>query len=143
MMALLSLRQICIAFGGPLLLDNISLQVEKGERICLLGRNGAGKSTLLKLISGELTPDSGNLDRQQGLQVARLDQEVPRDVTGTIYDSIASGLGLHGELLCRYRSLSHALAAGDEGLMPEMMEIQQAIDAVSAWPLEQKIEQVL
>jgi ATP-binding cassette subfamily F protein uup len=142
-MALLSIRQLSISFGGPSLLENISVQVEKGERICLLGRNGAGKSTLLKLIAGELTPDSGNIDRQQGLQVARLDQEVPRDLTGSVYDVIAAGFGLPGELLCRYRSLSLALAAGDEGQMHEMMEIQQAIDSASAWPLDQKIEQII
>jgi len=142
-MSLLSIRQLSISFGGPLLLENISLQVKKGERICLLGRNGAGKSTLLKVIAGESTPDSGNIDRQQGLKVARLDQEVPRDLTGSVYDAIAVGFGLPGELLSRYRSLSLALAAGDEGKMHEMMEIQQAIDAASAWPLDQKIEQVL
>ncbi len=142
-MALLSLRQLNISFGGPPLIESISMQVEKGERICLLGRNGAGKSTLLKLIAGELTPDAGIIERQQGLKVARLDQEVPRDLTGSVYDAVASGFGLPGELLCRYRSLSLALAAGDEGEMPEMMEIQQAIDAASAWPLDQKIEQVL
>jgi ATP-binding cassette subfamily F protein uup len=142
-MALLSIRQLSISFGGPTLLENISVQVEKGERICLLGRNGAGKSTLLKLIAEELTPDSGNIDRQQGLQVARLDQEVPRDLTGSVYDAIALGFGLPGQLLSRYRHLSLALAAGDEGQMPEMMEIQQAIDSASAWPVDQKIEQIL
>ncbi len=142
-MALISLRQLSIAFGGPAVLDNISLQVEKGERVCLLGRNGAGKSTLLKLIAGELPPDAGSIDRQQGLQVARLDQEMPRDLNDSVYAVIASGFGLPGELLCRYHSLNRALAAGDEGLMPEMMEIQQALDSAAAWPLEQKIEQVL
>ena len=142
-MALISLRQLSIAFGGPSLLDNISLQVEKGERICLLGRNGAGKSTLLKLIAGELPPDSGSIDRQQGLRVAKLDQEMPRDLPDTVYEAIASGFGLPGELLCRYHSLNRALNAGDEGLMPDMIEIQQALDSAAAWPLEQKIEQVL
>ena len=142
-MALISLRQLSIAFGGPSLLDNISLQVEKGERICLLGRNGAGKSTLLKLIAGELPPDSGSIDRQQGLRVAKLDQEMPRDLHNNVYEAIASGLGLPGELLCRYHMLNRALNAGDEGLMPDMIEIQQALDSAAAWPLEQKIEQVL
>ena len=142
-MALISLRQLSIAFGGPSLLDNISLQVEKGDRICLLGRNGAGKSTLLKLIAGELPPDAGSIDRQQGLQIARLDQEMPRDLNDSVYTVIASGFGLSGELLCRYHSLNRALAAGDEGQMPEMIEIQQALDSAAAWPLEQKIEQVL
>jgi len=52
-MALLSLQQISLRFGGPLLLDKVDLQLERAERVCLIGRNGEGKSTLLKLINGE------------------------------------------------------------------------------------------
>ena len=91
-MALISLRNIELAFGGPALLNNISLQVEKGDRICLLGRNGAGKSTLLKLIAGELQPDQGSIDRQQGLRVARLAQDVPENLSGSTHDVVATGL---------------------------------------------------
>ena len=54
-----SLRNISLAFGGPLLLDGINLQLEAGDRLCLMGRNGTGKSTLMKLISGELFPTAG------------------------------------------------------------------------------------
>ena len=90
-MALISLRNIELAFGGPAILEDISLQVEKGDRICLLGRNGTGKSTLLKLIAGELQPDAGSIDRQQGLRVARLAQDVPQELNGTVRDVIAAG----------------------------------------------------
>ena len=53
-MALITLRNITLAFGGPPLFDGVSLQIEAGDRLCLLGRNGTGKSTLLKVISGDL-----------------------------------------------------------------------------------------
>ena len=53
-MALFSLRNVSLAFGGPRLLDQASLQIERGERLCLMGRNGEGKSTLLRLINGEI-----------------------------------------------------------------------------------------
>jgi ATP-binding cassette subfamily F protein uup len=142
-MALISLRNISLAFGGPLLLEDVSLQIEKGERICLLGRNGAGKSTLLNLIAGKLTPDDGIIDRQQGLRVARLAQEVPRNLSGTIFSAVARGLGPAGELLCRYQELSLRLASGDEGCMPEMLDTQQGLDAMDGWSLQQRIEQVL
>ena len=65
-MALLSLRNVSLAFGGPRLLDQVELQIEQGERLCLLGRNGEGKSTLLRLIRGEIEPDEGEVIRQQG-----------------------------------------------------------------------------
>ena len=71
-MALFSLRNVSLAFGGPRLLDQVSLQIERGERLCLMGRNGEGKSTLLKLIRGEIEPDEGEFIRQQGLVVSLL-----------------------------------------------------------------------
>jgi len=92
-MSLLSLRNIKLAFGGPPLFEDINLQVDKGERICLLGRNGTGKSTLLSLIAGDIQPDDGIIDRRQGLVVARLQQEVPRDLTGSVFEVVAAGLG--------------------------------------------------
>lgn len=60
-MALISLRDITLAFGGPPLFNGINLQIEAGDRLCLMGRNGSGKSTLLKLIGGELPPESGDI----------------------------------------------------------------------------------
>jgi len=91
-MALLSLRDVSLAFGGPRLLDHVELQIEPGERVCLLGRNGEGKSTLLRLIRGEIEPDEGQVIRQQGLRVSLLPQDVPRDRTGTVADQVAPGL---------------------------------------------------
>ena len=91
-MALLSLRNVSLSFGGPKLLDQVELQIEPGERICLLGRNGEGKSTLLRLIKGEIGPDDGQVIRQQGLRVSLLPQDVPRDNVGTVADQVAKGL---------------------------------------------------
>src|SRR4051812_41726025 len=92
-MALLSLRDVSLSFGGPRLLDGVNLQIERGERLCLLGRNGEGKSSLLRLILGELTPDEGQVIRQQGLKISRLPQEVPtRGRAGTVADEVAEGL---------------------------------------------------
>ena len=65
-MALLSLRDVSLAFGGPRLLDQVDWQIERGERVCLLGRNGEGKSTLLRLIEGQLEPDEGAGDPPAG-----------------------------------------------------------------------------
>ncbi len=95
-MAFFSLRNVSLAFGGPRLLDQASLQIERGERLCLMGRNGEGKSTLLRLIKGEIEPDEGEVIRQQGLTVSLLPQEVPRNRVGTVAEQVVEGLWSHG-----------------------------------------------
>ena len=96
-MALVSLREVSVAFGGPAVLDSVSLSVEKGERSCVTGRNGEGKSTLLKVIAGLLEPDGGEVIREKGCRIAYVGQEVA-----------ASGEGLSGGQLKR-RQLEEAL----------------------------------
>jgi len=96
-MALLSLREIRVAFGGPPLLEGASLQIEPGERICLLGRNGTGKSTLLRVVNGEIAPDEGEIVRQQGVKVALVPQEVPPGLSGTVYDVVSGGTRVAAE----------------------------------------------
>jgi ABC transport system ATP-binding/permease protein len=91
-MALISLQEVSLGFGGPLLLEEINLQIEQGERVGLLGLNGSGKSTLLKLAYGEINPENGIVTRQQNLRMAYMPQEVPRDLRGSVLDIIASGL---------------------------------------------------
>jgi ATP-binding cassette subfamily F protein uup len=90
-MALLSLHDITLSYGGQPLLDNVQLHIEKGERLCLLGRNGAGKSTLLRLLAAEIASDSGTLVKDKGTRVARLAQEVPPATKGTVYEVVAGG----------------------------------------------------
>ncbi len=91
-MALLSLLDLDLSFGGPLILDKVNLQVDPGERVCLVGRNGAGKSTLMRVIAGELAADSGSVFRPDGSVATRLTQEIPTDVRGTVHDIVAAGL---------------------------------------------------
>lgn len=91
-MALISLQNVSLGFGGPLLLEDINLQIESGEWVGLLGRNGMGKSTLLKLINGDLLPQSGQVARQQNLKAAYLPQEVPLGMTGIVHEIVAGGL---------------------------------------------------
>ncbi len=91
-MALLSLQNLYKAFGGPQLLDDATLQIERGERICLVGRNGEGKSTLLKIVAGTLEPDTGEMIRQPGIKIRRLRQNVPPDLTGSVEELVFQGL---------------------------------------------------
>lgn len=90
-MALVSMRGVSLAFGGPKLLDGVDWQVERGERVGLVGRNGAGKSTLMRLLGGEIRPDDGEVIRPGGVKIARLPQDVPEGRGGSVFDEVAAG----------------------------------------------------
>ena len=75
---LVQLKNIKLHIGSTPLLDNVNLTIERGERLCLVGRNGMGKSTLLRLVAGTTHADDGEVVRAQGLRIAKLEQEVPR-----------------------------------------------------------------
>ncbi len=91
-MALLELKSVTLSLGGPPVLDAVDLRVEKGERVCLLGRNGEGKTTLLRLLAGEVRPDDGEIIRPAALRVGMLPQEVPTDMAGTVRQVVLGGL---------------------------------------------------
>lgn len=91
-MSLFNLLDVSLSFGGAPVLDHVNFQVDAGERVCLVGRNGSGKSTLMRVIAGEMKPDVGNVFRQPGSVFRRLDQEVPTDITGSVYDVVAGGI---------------------------------------------------
>jgi ATP-binding cassette subfamily F protein uup len=142
--ALISLRNITLAFGGPPLFDGINLQIEPGDRLCLMGRNGSGKSTLLKLIGGDLTPEGGEIQRQQGLKVAQVAQDVPLGLAGTVFDVVASGMGNAAGLLAEYHHVSHELAIdGSETLLARLEELQHRLEESGGWLLHQEVERVL
>ena len=138
-MPLITLQSVDFSVGGPLLLDHVDLSIEPGERIAVIGRNGAGKSTLLKLIAGDLAPDDGEVRYEAGVRVARLEQEVPVDTAGDVFDVVAGGLGEQGELLARFHHLSHAVDIDANALA----EVQSRIEALGAWSLDQRVTETL
>jgi len=137
-MALIRLQNIHISYGEPALLDSLDFSIEAGERIALVGRNGTGKSTLMKIITGEVTPDDGEVSIQQGVKVARLEQDVPRDLEGSVYDIIAGGLGKMGELIAAYHHITQQL--DEPNAMDELARIQSAIEDAHGWSLEQRVD---
>jgi ABC transport system ATP-binding/permease protein len=143
-MALLGMQDVSIAFGGPPVLEGARFAIERGERVCLLGRNGAGKSTIMQVLDGTLLPDSGDVVRQTGVTVARLEQEVPADVEGSIFDVVAAGLGDAGRLLAQYHQASHAVGEqASDAALRELDRLHHALDAAHAWEMQSRVDTVL
>jgi ATP-binding cassette subfamily F protein uup len=143
-MSLIRLRNIHVGFGGPAILESISVAIEAGERLCLLGRNGTGKSTLLKVISGEVKADSGDLELKQSLKIAVLDQEPRGDLQGSIFDVVAMGLGKNAKLLQDYHHALHNFTENhNDQTTAELERAQNQVDIHNAWQLNQQVEEVL
>ncbi len=143
-MALISLQNVSLAFGGLPVLDRINMQIEAGERVCLVGRNGEGKSSLMRLIAGEQPQDSGRIIKQQGIKIARLDQEVEGSLDGTVYTVVSGGVGKFMALLDRHRNVSSRLAEDhNESLLAKLEAVEHEMETAGVWQVRQQIETVL
>ncbi len=140
-MSLVWLDSISHAFGEHQILREASLTIERGERVCLIGRNGAGKTTVMKLITGELVPDAGEVRFPGDVRVSQLAQTLPTDLDITVRDMVAQGLAVQQKLLSDYQAL---LASHPDGPhLKELEELQQRIDAEDGWKLDQRVETAL
>jgi ATP-binding cassette subfamily F protein uup len=132
---LVALRQVSLLLGHTVLLDRADFGIDRGERVCLVGRNGAGKSTLLRAITGELAPDSGEIERAPSLSIATLPQTVPRGDERSVYELVAEGLGEVGALIAEYQRLVHA----EPHDMQRLGQVQQALEAKDGWSLDSRV----
>jgi ABC transport system ATP-binding/permease protein len=141
--SLVRLTDATLAFGHKLLLDRATLQIDERERVCLVGRNGTGKSTLLNVLRGTVAADDGLVWRREALRIAQLEQDVPEDLSATVYQTVAAGLPEIGRVLADYHDASHAIAADDSAGLRRIADLQQRIDALDGWNLSQRVETVL
>ncbi|MFH0985556.1 MAG: ATP-binding cassette domain-containing protein [Candidatus Omnitrophota bacterium] len=143
-MALISLQEITLAFGGPLIFDKLNLQLETKERVALLGRNGAGKTTLMKVLCGEMEVGTGDVIYQKGVKIAYLPQEVPLGIKGSVFEVVLSGLDASVKLLAEYHHLTNRLQTENS---PELMRrlgvLQSQIDHIGGWDLNSEAEIVI
>ncbi len=142
-MAILTLQNISVAFGGHKILDTINLQIEKGQRICLLGRNGAGKSTMMKIISGRIPADEGIVHREQKTKISYFSQEISRDLQGTVFEITAAGLGLRGQLLLQHHQQENQEAAGAILSTDEQTRLHEQMEQHNVWPAMEEIKKIL
>ena len=143
-MAIIWINDVSVSFGGPLLLDGATLQIEEGERIGLVGRNGSGKSTFMKMLNGEIPLDRGEIAKKGAVRVALLPQDVADNLPGTVYDIVASGGQDHLELLGQYHDLTLQLARKDDGsLLRKLEQVQHRLETSGAWHFYQRIKTVI
>lgn len=140
-MALLSFSDVSLAYGLNPLLDKVSFQLDRGERVCLIGRNGAGKSSLFRVITGEQSADEGELWFAPGLKIGQLPQELPEAGELKVYDVVAAGLTGVGELLAEY----HALISGEmgEAELLRLEQVQGQLESKDGWRLGQLVDTTL
>ena len=145
-MSLISLDKVCLAFGHHVLLDQLDLQVEPGERIALIGRNGGGKSSLLRIMADEIKPDDGKVWRAPALKLAYVSQEPELDGACTIFQEVSNGLGTIRQVLLDYHEVSHSLSSGEgdmEGHLARLQDLQSELDAQNGWRIQGRVETVL
>ncbi len=141
-MSLLQAKNLHHSFGDQALLDNVNLTLEAGERVCLVGRNGSGKSTLLKIIASGIKADEGEIIHAAELRIAELNQEVPTNFAGSVYDCVAQGIGKLAEVITNWH---HAAveATTDHDALGRMQGYQDQIEAHNAWNLETRISSTI
>lgn len=135
---LLTLREISIRFTELPVLDQVDLNIDEGERICLVGRNGAGKSTLMKIVGGQLAPDSGEIEHTDTLRVSQLPQDIPAGIEGSVYEVVTQGMGAIGRQLLAYERAAESGA--DE---TELHRMQHELEHAEAWQARVEVDKVL
>ncbi len=143
-MAILTLSNLHFSVGTQTILDGVDLSVDAGERLCLIGRNGEGKSTLLRIITGEQMAEDGEVRLQAGRRMAWVSQEPRLEGSGTVYDTVASGLGDVGRLLAEYHDISQQLTTDfSDEIMARLEKTQQAIESQDGWSLGQRVDRII
>jgi ATP-binding cassette subfamily F protein uup len=138
---LLRLDKVSLAYGSRPLLDQVSLQLDEGERVGLVGRNGEGKSSLLRLVLHEAEPDAGSLWVRPGARVAHLAQDIAALTGETVAQIVTGGLPQQGAALAEYQILaSQGLHTAAQ--RRRLDELHHALDAGDGWQLERRVESV-
>lgn len=145
-MPLITLENACLAFGHHALFDHVSLQLDPGERVGLIGRNGGGKSSLLRALSGEIKLDDGKLWYAPNLKLAYVSQEPILNPTSTVFQEVSNGLGNISQILLDYHAISHALSEDTDNtdeLLIRLQDLQGALEVQDGWSIQAKIETVI
>ncbi|HEY4975642.1 MAG TPA: ATP-binding cassette domain-containing protein, partial [Steroidobacteraceae bacterium] len=139
---LLRLDKVSLAYGSRPLLDQVSLQLDEGERVGLVGRNGEGKSSLLRLVRREAEPDAGSLWVKPGARVAHLAQDVALLTGESVVQIVTGGLPQQGAALAEYQTLA-AQGVHSPAQRRRLDELHHTLDAANGWQLERRVASVI
>ena len=147
-MAAVTLQDVCRQFGTQIVLQGVSLELQTGQIIGLVGDNGSGKTTLLRLILGELKPDTGTITRERGLEIGYLKQEPEASPDQTLHDVVLSAFADVLELENKLHALSEEMAAlHDDPKLPDLMESYQRVSdrfvAAGGHTFETQVHEIL
>jgi ATP-binding cassette subfamily F protein uup len=136
-MSIISILNVSLDFGAEPILDEINFSIEKGQKLCLIGRNGEGKSSLMKLLTGQISLEHGEIRRHGSTKVAMMEQNVPvADNDDDIYTLVAKALGKDGKNIIDYH---HAL----NNSLDSIDEIGEKLTDNDSWNLLNTIETVI
>lgn len=143
-MNLITLENITKSYSEKVLVNNISLGINDGEKIGLIGVNGTGKSTLLKIISGAEEPDSGTVTKPNKVRIEYLPQNPYYDENATVLEQVFKGTSNEMKILRDYQSILDSLSENfNENLNNDLIKLQEKIDALNLWDLESEAKSVL
>ncbi|MBV1910956.1 MAG: ATP-binding cassette domain-containing protein [Kangiellaceae bacterium] len=137
-MSLIRGDDLSLSYGPQILLEHASFVVEEKQKICLIGRNGTGKSTLLKLISGEVMPDDGLINRSRQHRVGFLPQALPEKTEHSIREFVESALADVKRAVDEYQTI-----IVEDCLSPKLQSLEEIINAHDGWTIDTRVEQTL
>lgn len=143
-MNLITLENITKSYSEKVLVNNISLGINSGEKIGLIGVNGTGKSTLLKIIASAEEPDNGTITKPNKVRIEYLPQNPYYDENATVLEQVFKGTSSEMKLLRDYQNILDSLNTNfDDNLNNELIKLQEKIDALNLWDLESEAKSVL
>jgi ATP-binding cassette subfamily F protein 3 len=146
-MPVLTATNIGHNYGERVILSGISLSIEPGERIGIVGRNGTGKSTLMKILTGQLKHDLGSIVLQRGCRAGYLQQDPNLDPTESLRESAEGAFEelhrLHRELHEVFEHMATAQGPELDLLLKQQVELEKLIDAAGGYAVDHKINEVL
>ena len=144
-MLLLSATDLCKTHGLKIIFDHISLHIDSGDKIGLLGVNGTGKSTLLRILSGLAQADEGEIQTSNQLVLEYLPQHPDFDEDATVLQQIFRGESPFMKVLRNYEQTLDALERypGDQQLTQQLLDLSAQMDAQNAWQLESEAKAIL